>query len=136
MLFRLGDLDDRGGTRRGGGRRGCPDFDETGGVLARGDLDVNSVDRTLVLVVFPEAFAEAVSFDADDGIALLVELRRAAERLDGDVVFLDLVGPALEVFAANIFEDVSQIRGAVKDTGGENRLQLSSFALEHGRSLH
>jgi hypothetical protein len=58
--------------------------------------------RPLRFVVLTQAFPELVRLNADDGVFLLIEIRRASQRLDGDIVLLDLLASAVEIFGANV----------------------------------
>lgn len=65
-------------------------------VLAGRKVDADGMVRAIGLAIFAQAFAEPVGLHANDGIALLVEIGGAPERIHGDVIFLDLLGSAFE----------------------------------------
>src|SRR5579883_1694667 len=83
-------------------------IDKARRVLALRDYDLHRVAGAFVQVVFVQPFAKAMELDANDGIALGVELGRPAERIDGDAVFLNLIGSAVEVLGTDIAEKLRQ----------------------------
>src|SRR5947209_5444232 len=68
------------------------------------DDNLKCLSRTFTCIEFLKLLAEAMHFDAHNGIAALVEISRATEQVGGDVVFLDRVQLAMEVPEAEIFE--------------------------------
>jgi hypothetical protein len=56
----------------------------------------------LGLIIFAQPFAQTVCFHPNDRIPLRVEIRGLPQRVDCDVVFLDLVASSFEVFGANV----------------------------------
>ena len=92
--------------------------------------------RPVGLVVFAQPLAQAMGLHADDGIALLVEIGRTPEGLHRDVVFLDLLGGAFEIFGADVGQQLRQVRGAVENAGCQNAIQLMSFLPKIGCRLH
>src|ERR1051326_1175593 len=75
-------------------------------------------------------------FYANDRIALLIELRRAAERLHGNVVFLYLLGGSVEVLLAHIRQDVSEVRRSIENPRSQYRLEFVSLFGEIGGCVH
>ena len=57
--------------------------------------------RPFAGVVLLEPLAQREGGDAHDRVGARVEILAAIQRMDGDGVFLDLVGFALEVFGAD-----------------------------------
>jgi len=92
--------------------------------------------RPFTLIVFAEPPAEAVRFHANDRIPFLIEVGRAPQRFDRDIVFLYLVGLALKVFRANVVEHMRQARRTIEDTRGEHCLKLSLFLTQPYRGRH
>jgi hypothetical protein len=71
-------------------------------VLPGRDFDMDGVARAVPLVVLFQALAEPVGLHADDGIALLIELRRTAQCLHCNVVFLDFLSRTLKILRADV----------------------------------
>ena len=64
------------------------------------DPDLVSLSGSLIIVF--ERAPEPASFDADDRIGQRIEIGRAIERGEGDVIGLDAIGAALQRFLNNI----------------------------------
>jgi hypothetical protein len=55
-------------------------------------------------VILFQLVSKPVKFNSDDGVAVLVEVRRPGEDLGGKVVLLDLFRSPLEVLVANVLK--------------------------------
>jgi hypothetical protein len=55
-------------------------------------------------VILLQLVPKPVKFNPNDGVPVLVEVRRPSEDFGGKVVLLDLFRSALEVLVANVFE--------------------------------
>jgi hypothetical protein len=55
-------------------------------------------------VVLLQLVAKPVNFNPNDGVPVLVEVRRPSEDFGGKVVLLDLVRSSLEVLVANVLK--------------------------------
>jgi hypothetical protein len=109
---------------------------ELGDVLTGRENDLYPMGSAFSLIIFAEAPAETVRFDADNGITLLIEVGWAAERLDGDVVLFYLVGLTLKVLRADIVKHMRQTWRTAEDAGSEHCLELSPFLTQPHRGRH
>ena len=83
-------------------------------VAAGGNFDAHRMLCTLGCVVAIEALSKPMGFDADNGVGALVEVCFAAQGVNGDVVFLDLLVFALERTAADVAQEVTEAGRALK----------------------
>jgi hypothetical protein len=86
-----------------------------GDILPGVDHNLEGVRRTLALVILFQLLTQPVHFHPHDGVSVLVEVRFSSQDFDGERVFLNLVGPALEVFVANVLQQSCLSRGLGKD---------------------
>jgi hypothetical protein len=93
-------------------------------VLPRRYYDAQRAVRTFVFVVLLETLPQPEGLHPDDRILSGIEAGGPAQRLYRDVVFLDLVGLALEIFGADIVKEQSQTRGLYEDPRCDHRLQF------------
>jgi hypothetical protein len=77
-----------------------------------------------------------VCFDTNDGVFLGVKIRRAAESLHGDTVFLDFVATPFEVALADIAEKGSKAGGFIEQTRLQNGVQFGTFLLKSRSGIH
>ena len=99
-------------------------------------MDPDAVVGALGRVVFAQTLAQTVSLYANDGVVLLIELRRPAQGFDGDIVLLDLPRRTLEVLLTDVGEHICEIGSTIEDAGGQHRMKLRSFQFEIAGRLH
>src|SRR5689334_9926328 len=80
--------------------------------------------RAFRLVVFAQPFTEMVGLHPHNGIALLIEVGRAAKSLYRDVIFLDLFTGAFEISGADIRQNVGEVWRPIENAGRQNGVQL------------
>jgi hypothetical protein len=90
-------------------------MNKQGRIVTRGNHQPHRVTLPFVPVDLHQPLAEGMNGDPHDGVSLGVEVRSAAQRLDGDRIFLDVVGPALEVLLADVPENSRQIARTAQD---------------------
>jgi len=96
------------------GRIPMPEY-ELRTVLAIGNDDVNVIVNACTLIVFFKPFAKAVCFDANDGILFGIKIGTATQSLKSNTVLLDLVRPALEVKAADVYKEIFEAGCLLED---------------------
>ena len=99
-------------------------------VLSLWNHDANIVVRSLGRIVVLQPLAQPVSLDPDNRILFLIEILPATERLDGDVVFLNLIRLTGEVSFADIYQEPFEAGSPSKDAGSQDRFQFGFLALE------
>jgi hypothetical protein len=87
-------------------------------------------------IVFSQAFPQPVRLDPNDRIPALIEVRAAAKCLNGDVVFLYIVGGTLEKFGRNINEQLLQSGSSIENPRPEDRLNFHALFGETPDSRH
>ena len=58
--------------------------------------------RAFGLIIFAKLFSKPVDLYSRDGIFTGIETRRSIQHIDGDIVFLDLIGFARKIFLAQV----------------------------------
>src|SRR5665213_1644097 len=100
---------------------------EGGNVVSGRDDDVHGPVGALVPVDLLEALAERVSGDADNGVDVGIEVGAAAQRLDGDVVLLDLILAVFKVLFADEGEHAGEVIRPAEDARGQEPGKLLPF---------
>ena len=95
-----------------------------GSVPAVWNLDLDEIGSAFRQIVFSEAFPQPVRLDPNDGVPALIEVRAAAECLDGDVVLLYIVRGTFEKFGSYINEQLLQSGSPIENPRPENRLNF------------
>ena len=88
----------------------CRTPHESGDVAALRDNDLNFIGSAAGLIVFRKTFPEPVYLDTNNGILLLIKIRRPPERIDCDVVFLNTVRGAFKILGTDVRQDLRQTR--------------------------
>ena len=89
-----------------------------------------------VLVIVQKTFAKTVGFHANDGVTTFVEIGAPAECFDRYVVFLDFARGPVEVFRANITQQLGQNGRSRQHSGRKDSLKLDSLLVKLCRGGH
>ncbi len=108
--------------------------------------DVHGVGGSLTLIDIQQTLAEHSDSDADDRVGLGIEVRSATEGMNRDRLLLDVLGPSVERFLADVAQDSAQICGSPEHAGVQEPIDLVASGVEFsnagaevfaaGRSIH
>ena len=74
-------------------------------------------------VILAQAFPQPVHLDANDGVFVLVEVRRTTERLYRDAVLFDLVGLSPEYLPQMYLMSFDRLPRSVEDPRRKRRIE-------------
>src|SRR6478672_2655676 len=100
------------------------------GIRPGRDDNLNRLRRSLSFVILLQPFSETVGLYANDRVALLVEVRVTSKSLDRDVVLFDVVGFALEIFAADITQKNGQAGRTIENSARKETFNRCAFGFE------
>lgn len=100
--------------------------------MTEGNGDLESVSRALSGVVLGEPLAQAIGFDAHNGVGVLIEGLAALENLDADRILLDLGRLSGKELLAKIGKQVGEPRCARELRRGKHGAQFSTLCFDFG----